>query len=75
MAWKNARVPPSFTSTRAESSTPSNAAASSTDVSRAGDPTRQLLRHIMVVGGTLRDWDELGDDRWDDRVERLGAIA
>ena len=29
----------------------------------------------MVVGGTLRDWDELGDDRWDDRVERLGAIA
>jgi undecaprenyl diphosphate synthase len=29
----------------------------------------------MVVGGTLRDWEQLGDDRWDDRVERLGAIA
>ena len=29
----------------------------------------------MVVGGTLRDWDELGDQRWNDRVEQLGAIA
>jgi undecaprenyl diphosphate synthase len=42
---------------------------------RGGDPTRQLLRHIMVVGGTLRDWDDLGDDRWDDRVAHLGAVA
>ncbi|HSM65271.1 MAG TPA: undecaprenyl diphosphate synthase family protein, partial [Ilumatobacteraceae bacterium] len=44
-------------------------------VTRAGDPTRQLLRHIMVVGGTLRDWEHLGDRRWDERVDRLGAIA
>ena len=29
----------------------------------------------MVVGGTLRDWDELGDQTWNDRVEQLGAIA
>lgn len=29
----------------------------------------------MVVGGTLRDWDELGDDRWSERVQRLGAVA
>jgi undecaprenyl diphosphate synthase len=29
----------------------------------------------MIVGGTLRDWDRLGDDRWNERVERLGAIA
>jgi hypothetical protein len=29
----------------------------------------------MVVGGTLRDWEELGDRRWDDRVEQLGAVA
>ena len=45
------------------------------DRARAGDPTRQLLRHIMVVGGTLRDWEDLGDRRWDERVERLGAVA
>ena len=44
-------------------------------VARAGDPTRQLLRHIMVVGGTLRDWEHLGDQRWDERVQRLGAVA
>ena len=42
---------------------------------RAGDPTRQFLRHIMIVGGTLRDWDHLGDQRWDDRVASLGAVA
>jgi Putative undecaprenyl diphosphate synthase len=42
---------------------------------RTGDPTRQLLRHIMVVGGTLRDWDDLGEARWDARVDRLGEVA
>lgn len=35
----------------------------------------QMLRHVMVVGGTLRDWEQLGDDRWSDRVDRLGAVA
>lgn len=39
------------------------------------DTTRQLLRHVMVVGGTLRDWADLGDERWSDRVDRLGAVA
>ena len=29
----------------------------------------------MVVGGTLRDWDELGADRWAHRVEQLGQVA
>ena len=29
------------------------AASPSTVAARSGDPTRQLLRHIMVVGGTL----------------------
>jgi hypothetical protein len=29
----------------------------------------------MVVGGTLRDWEQLGDVRWDERVDRLGAVA
>jgi hypothetical protein len=72
-------VASSFASARTGSASSSNSATSDTRpatvASRAGDPTRQLLRHIMVVGGTLRDWDELGDDRWDERVERLGAIA
>lgn len=36
------------------------------------------MRHVMVVGGTLRDWADLGDshDRlWSDRVDELGAVA
>lgn len=41
----------------------------------AVDPTRQLLRHVMVVGGTLRDWEDLGEDRWAHRVEQLGEVA
>lgn len=64
VAWKNAVVAPSFTST-----------ATARVSGSTGDPTRQLLRHIMVVGGTLRDWEDLGDQRWDERVDRLGAVA
>lgn len=29
----------------------------------------------MVVGGTLRGWEQLGDARWNERVERLGEVA
>jgi undecaprenyl diphosphate synthase len=29
----------------------------------------------MVVGGTLREWEDLGDARWVERVETLGEIA
>lgn len=29
----------------------------------------------MVVGGTLCDWEDLGAERWDERVDRLGAVA
>lgn len=64
-AWKNGAV----------GSPVASASGTSPSSVRAGDPTRQLLRHIMVVGGTLRDWDELGDLRWDERVQRLGAVA
>ena len=39
------------------------------------DPTEQLLRHVMVVGGTQLDWEALGDRRWDERVDQLGAVA
>jgi hypothetical protein len=34
-----------------------------------------VLGHLMVVGGTFRDWAELGDDRWRRRVEQLGAVV
>lgn len=30
---------------------------------------------MMVVGGTFREWADLGDDRWMDRVEQLGAAV
>lgn len=39
------------------------------------DSTRQFLRHVMVVGGTLREWNDLGEQRWTQRVETLGAIV
>lgn len=38
-------------------------------------PTSQFLRHVMIVGGTLGDWDDLGVQRWDQRVAELGAVA
>lgn len=37
--------------------------------------TDQLLRHVMLIGGTLAEWEQLGPERWDARVDRLGAIA
>ena len=39
------------------------------------DPTEQFLRHVMVVGGTLGDWDDLGAGRWERRVEDLGRVC
>ena len=33
------------------------------------------MRHVMVVGGTLRDWADLTDGQWSDRVDELGAEA
>ena len=42
---------------------------------RASESTRQLLRHVMVVGGTLAEWEQLGLDRWSTRVDELGAVA
>jgi hypothetical protein len=52
----------------------------STTVPASGSPdtadsTRQFLRHVMVVGGTLREWNDLGEQRWAHRVETLGAIV
>ena len=39
-------------------------------------PTRHpSLRHVLVVGGTLHDWSDLSDERWNDRVETLGGLC
>lgn len=78
VAWKNAVVAPSFTPTATGAGSTGESSAGSAPAgvtARAGDPTRQLLRHIMVVGGTLREWEDLGDQRWDERVDGLGAVA
>jgi undecaprenyl diphosphate synthase len=33
------------------------------------------LRHVMVVGGTVREWGELSSSDWEARVETLGRVA
>jgi hypothetical protein len=42
---------------------------------RGAERDRSGLRHVMVVGGTLRDWADLGDARWSERVDVLGRTA
>lgn len=39
------------------------------------DKTRQVLRHVMVVGGTLGEWADDSEARWQERVSLLGAVA
>ncbi len=57
--------------------TPATDALAGTDPDAAPgiDPTQQFLRHVMIVGGTLGDWDDLGVQHWDQRVAELGAVA
>lgn len=38
-------------------------------------PAAPPLRHIAVVGGTLREWADLGDGRWLQRLHDLGKVA
>ena len=33
------------------------------------------LHHMIVVGGTLHEWEALADDQWDDRIAELGKVA
>ena len=33
------------------------------------------LRHVLVVGGTLDEWSELGEQAWQQRVEGLGRLC
>lgn len=43
--------------------------------SRVRERASSGLRHVMVVGGTLREWADLGDSRWQERVESLAAVV
>jgi hypothetical protein len=54
---------------------PNDQAAVRTDLmeSEVGSFEVSALRHMMVVGGTFADWRDLGEDRWHDRVQALGA--
>jgi Putative undecaprenyl diphosphate synthase len=33
------------------------------------------LEHVMVVGGTPKDWDDIGAEEWGVVVEQLGEVA
>jgi Putative undecaprenyl diphosphate synthase len=33
------------------------------------------LAHVMVVAGTSREWDRVGEDEWHERAEALGAVV
>jgi undecaprenyl diphosphate synthase len=38
-------------------------------------PDPSTLRHVLVVGGTLAEWDELGETRWIERRHDLAKIV
>ena len=42
---------------------------------RATERAAAGLRHVLVVGGTLREWADLGDARWQHRVSELGTVV
>ena len=33
------------------------------------------LHHVIVVGGTLHEWEAIADDQWADRLAELGKVA
>lgn len=39
------------------------------------DVPESSLRHLMVVGGTFREWFDLGARRWERRVDELGMVV
>ena len=43
-------------------------------MSRAAD-TPVELRHVVIVGGSLQDWNTLGDTGWRDRIIELAKAA
>jgi undecaprenyl diphosphate synthase len=33
------------------------------------------LRHLVVAGGTLQEWESLAEEQWTDRIAELGKVA
>lgn len=46
-----------------------------TDTAESGGRDTSVLRHVLVVGGTLAEWDDLGQPRWVHRRADLARIA
>jgi undecaprenyl diphosphate synthase len=38
-------------------------------------PVGTPLEHVVVVGGTPKDWDAITDDEWDQLIDRLRRVA
>lgn len=45
-----------------------------TSMSRAAEPTAEL-RHVVVVGGSLAEWNSSGDAVWRERIIELGKVV
>ncbi len=41
----------------------------------AAGPEGVSLRHVLVVGGTLAEWEELPSDQWANRLDEWGKVA
>lgn len=42
-------------------------------MTRVADPSAEL-RHVVIVAGTLAEWNAFGDIAWRDRVAELGKV-
>src|SRR5687767_5652824 len=51
------------------------ARTSSRRAAPAPEPEAVALRHVMVVGGTLVEWGEVGEAAWAERICTLGDVA
>lgn len=43
-------------------------------MSRVADPSVEM-RHVVIVGGSLAEWNEFGDAAWRDRLLEFGKVA
>ncbi len=46
-----------------------------TDPAESAERDASVLRHVLVVAGTLAEWDALGDERWAQRRADLARFA
>ncbi len=44
-------------------------------VSSTPNDSAPPLHHVIVVGGTVGEWQALADDQWVDRIAELGKVA